>query len=153
MNKYIQTAGVLYVSFAIIVAHCSMDAFKATAANSSVVTSKVESLAGALQHSERLDFTNTQTSPDEQSKYTIIAWTASWCGPCANWKRRQLPTLLNLGYNVEVKDIDVEQAPREVRSIPTVFLYYKGVLIKFQVAWSARDIDEFVKGRMYLKQR
>ena len=153
MKNRIQIAGSLYVSFAVILAYCSVDAFETSPTNSGNRTSQVESLAGTLQHTERLDYTDTKTNPDEQAKYTVVAWTAGWCGPCKRWKQRQLPTLLNLGYKVEVKDIDAEQAPREVKSIPTVFVYYNGRMVKFQVAWTAIDIDKFIKGRMYLKQR
>ena len=46
----------------------------------------------------------------------MILWSAEWCGPC-----KVLKPWLEANYpEVEIKDVDVEKPPKEIRSVPTL---------------------------------
>ena len=48
----------------------------------------------------------SQASLQPSRKY-LAMFTASWCGPCQNWKRTVLPQLEAAGYHVELIDMDL----------------------------------------------
>jgi len=51
-----------------------------------------------------------------QGRNSMILWSAKWCGPC-----KMLKPWLEANYpEVEIKDVDVEKPPKEIRSVPTL---------------------------------
>ena len=58
----------------------------------------------------------------------MILWSAKWCGPC-----KMLKPWLEANYpEVEIKDVEVEKPPMEIRSVPTLQdgnEFYTGVVV------------------------
>lgn len=146
----VATAG--YVAFAILAAYTAVAPLKAVVANSVDNKTTVAAPSRPLCDRERLDFTNTTIPVSELRHYSIVAWTSDSCSPCRTWKARELPALLKARLEVEVKDIDEEERPDDVTSVPTIMLYYKGELIKAKVNWKAKAILKYIEGRMSLKK-
>ena len=94
------------------------------------------------------DTLNSQRSSDfdreDYSEYTVRVWTASWCGPCKQYKAVEVPRLIAMGFKVEVLDTDVDKTPKYIRSIPTVELIYEGKTLRHKTYWKAKSIENFV---------
>lgn len=45
--------------------------------------------------------------PSQASRRYLAMFTASWCGPCQDWKRNVLPQLKAAGYHVQLIDMDL----------------------------------------------
>lgn len=56
----------------------------------------------------------------DSSNY-LVAFTASWCGPCQRWKRDELPNLTAAGIDVTIVDVDKEPQWR-ISSLPTFWV-------------------------------
>jgi hypothetical protein len=142
----------MYVTFALLSAHIALAPNQTVVAHGANNQASMEAPPRLLQYLPFVDFANTQT-PDHQEDYYIEVWTATWCGPCATYKAVEVPALVKKGYNVKVKDWDTDRPrPRGVTEVPTTFLFYKGVFIKKQGYWRAKDIDKFIQGRASLKK-
>jgi hypothetical protein len=87
-----------------------------------------------------------------KADYTIVVWTARWCSPCRQWKKYELPSLLEAGYKVTEYDFDRDNPPENIESVPTVLLYYKGKLIRMQGYWTAEDIIAYIDNHLSLKR-
>jgi thiol-disulfide isomerase/thioredoxin len=156
----------IYCVAAILVAHSAVAENQISALRSSHTQAHVETLSQTAGDHQRLDGFNTQfniqtprarvsiqTRADDQRKhYRVVVWSASWCGPCQQYKNQEIPALLRSGYKVEVLDYDRDNPPASITSVPTVVLYYRGKIVKTKVYWKARDLDQFVEGRMTLKE-
>jgi hypothetical protein len=110
----------------------------------------VEPTGPTLFDHERLDNAGKKAEANRKH-YTVEAWTASWCGPCRTWKRRELPALLKAGFKVTVRDYDQDNPPKSITKVPTIRLFYKGTLIHTQTYWKAKDIAEYVDNHLSLK--
>jgi thiol-disulfide isomerase/thioredoxin len=151
MKRFLQIAGPVYVSFAVIIAHLALAPAETTVTGRSSQPAAMEAPAQLLRADPRLDVTHT-TTPDHKKDYFIQVWTTTWCGPCAVYKAVEVPALVKMGYNVKVRDYDVDRPrPPGIKAVPTTLLYYKGTLIKKQGYWRAVDINKFIEGRMSLK--
>jgi thiol-disulfide isomerase/thioredoxin len=151
---------ILYVSFSILVAHCSLVEIEASPTHSLTKGGFLVSSAPVLQHSKRLYQSDAGTNRGPQDcndcqvcKYRVEVWTATWCGPCKQWKQKELPDLLKAGVKVVVRDIDKEDEPDSVRYVPTMRLYYKGKFVKQQTYWKAKDILAFIARHNVTKDR
>lgn len=151
-KRLIHAAASIYTVFAILAAYTAVAPLKAIVANSADNQTTVAAPSRPLCDRERLDFTNTTIPVSELRHYSIVAWTSDSCFPCRTWKARELPALLKAGLEVEVKDIDEEERPDDVTSVPTIMLYYKGEFIEAKVNWKAKAILKFIEGRMSLKK-
>ena len=56
-------------------------------------------------------------APQASRKY-LAMFTASWCGPCQDWKRNVLPRLKAAGYHVELIDMDLPSSQQYRDNIP-----------------------------------
>ena len=45
---------------------------------------------------------------DDDQKYYVVMYSATWCGPCQGWKRNELPKMRAAGVSVTVVDCDKE---------------------------------------------
>jgi len=58
----------------------------------------------------------------------MLMFTATWCGPCAIWKRDEVPALKASGWNIggnstaEIQYIDYDQNPDLVRKYGVTFV-------------------------------
>lgn len=151
MDRFFHIAGYAYVTFAILAAHTAL------APNEASLAAGVDNQAGvaaseeAVRDHQRLYQSDSRT---DKSNYTVEIWTASWCGKCPAYKRRAVPTLLKLGYTVTIKDwdADAKDRPENMRSVPSVRLYYKDTFLRMWVAPPARAIDFYIEQRMSLKE-
>lgn len=46
------------------------------------------------------------SSGDQEESYYLVMYSATWCGPCQNWKRNELPKLKAAGVPVTIVDCD-----------------------------------------------
>lgn len=152
MKRCFQIVGAIYVAFAILTAHLALVAAKATAESSANQQTTVGTPTQAVWNNQRLDHSNQETPEIDRKQFVVEIWSARWCGPCRRWKATELPSLLKLGYQVKIRDIDKETPPEEVLKVPTVRLYYKGKLLRQTVYWRAKDLDNFVKDMLSLKK-
>lgn len=53
--------------------------------------------------------------PAAPHEYYVVMYSATWCGPCQNWKRQELPKLRAAGISVTVVDCDKEPQWRRAR--------------------------------------
>lgn len=150
MKRFLQIAGALYCVFAIIAAHTSLAPTEKAFADGARQRSEVVASPRTLLDHQRVYLVDSRAT--ERDHYTVEVWTASWCQPCKVWKLRELPALLALGYDVVVKDIDIDEPPDSVEVVPTVRLYYKGDFVTQRTNWRAYEIEKFVLGRMSLKK-
>jgi thiol-disulfide isomerase/thioredoxin len=156
----------IYIVAALLVAHSSLAAYQEPALLSAHPQAHLETLPQTPGDHRGLDDSDTklniqtprarisiQTRADgERKHYRIVVWTASWCGPCQTYKKTEIPSLLKAGYKVEVLDYDRDNPPASITSVPTVVLYYRDKIVKTKVYWKARDLDQFVEGRLTLKE-
>lgn len=63
----------------------------------------------------------TPPTVQKQNGNYVVAFTASWCGPCRTWKSTELPKLKAAGVAVTIVDVD-EQPQWGVRSLPTFWV-------------------------------
>jgi thiol-disulfide isomerase/thioredoxin len=89
--------------------------------------------------------------PEQGPEYTVVAWVASWCGPCKRWQAKELPALLKAGFQVTVRDIDEEKAPESITSVPTIVLYRRGKEIQTKSYWKAKELIKYVDDLTALK--
>ena len=154
MKRFLQIAGPLYVTFAIVCAHLALA--PAETPFTDCVDQRCEMVAprSVVRDNPRLDFSYSTTPEGRQSEYTIVAWSTDWCLPCRIWKKRELPALLKAGHKVTVRNPEKVKPPKgvKVKSVPTICLYYKGKLLHQKVYWSSRDILEFLDNRQTLKK-
>jgi hypothetical protein len=140
-KRLFEIAGAAYVIFAILVAHTALAPTEAPRVASSHQATVMEVPDGILFHSQRMDNTDER---EDRANYTVRVWTASWCGPCTRYKAEEVPSLVKLGYTVEVLDIDKEEKPAYVQRVPTVELLYEGKTLIHKPYWRAEDIEDFV---------
>lgn len=145
MKRFLQIASFLYVSFALLVFTQSLATPKTAPESRSNQGCFVEQAGSALQNSQRLSNAN------KRAQYQVEVWTASWCPACHRYKRVEVPALLKAGYKVKVLDYDTDNPPSSIKSIPTVRLYYKGILLHQQVYWTAKEINKYVDKHLALK--
>ena len=164
-RRFIHVAFTIYILFAIVTASSAVVPDKETALLSAHPQAHVEALPQVAGNHWGLDLTNTRIdirtpraavrvqvrADNERKRYRIVVWTASWCGPCRTYKKTELQTLLKMGYEVEVLDYDRDNPPESITSVPTVVLYYRDKIVKAKTYWKARDLDQFVEGRLTLK--
>jgi hypothetical protein len=145
-KRLIHGFATFYFVAAILIAHTSLDAIKASSSSSGDHKTNVAASSRSLLHSERLDYTDesARQARADRADYVVRVWTASWCGPCGRYKSTEVPTLVSLGYTVEVLDIDKDAKPEYVKRIPTVELLYKGKTLARKTYWRAEDIEDFV---------
>lgn len=55
--------------------------------------------------------------PSQASRKYLAMFTASWCGPCQDWKRNVLPRLKAAGYHVELIDMDLPSSRKYLDNI------------------------------------
>jgi thiol-disulfide isomerase/thioredoxin len=160
-NKLFQFAGAIYVSFSIFAAHSALVTPEEAFAHRIDHQAEVVTPVGTLLDSQRLDDADADsyfnvtapTAPKvDRSSYTVVVWSSSWCGACKEYKKTEVPALRKLGYRVVIKDYQTDKPPKEVKSLPTIELDYKGKAVKFEINWKAKDIDKFVAGRLILKK-
>jgi thiol-disulfide isomerase/thioredoxin len=148
-KRLIHGFATFYFVAAILIAHNSLVAIKDTPSSSANYKTNVATSSRPLLNSERLDYGDERTdrarARADRADYVVRVWTAEWCGPCKRYKAIEVPTLVKLGFTVEVLDIDYNEAPKSVKSIPTVMLYYKGKLVKQKAYWRAVDIELHVQ--------
>jgi len=156
MKRFIKIAGPLYVIFAILVAHSSLVTLEENSENSVGEGHVLVSSAPVVQPNQRLfrlnegvdpyfPYTPPVIKPDKKHQYRIEAWTATWCAPCKQWQKQELPALLALGYEVQVRDVDTDEAPDCVEGVPTICVYRDGRILESKTYWRAEDIDKFIK--------
>jgi hypothetical protein len=157
MNRFFHIAGYAYVTFAILAAHTALAPHETSFAGSVDDQAVVVTSEEVVRDHQRLyqhdaDQVRAQVRSDK-SGYTVEIWTADWCRKCPAYKRRAVPTLLKLGYTITNKDwdADAKERPENMRSVPSVRLYYKGTFLRMWVAPPARAIDLYVEQRMSLK--
>ena len=150
MKQLLTFAGFCYVSFALLIATQSLASLKATTARNTGQRILVDPAQPTLFDHERLDNSGKKAEIDK-ANYTVEVWTASWCGPCRAYKRREVPALLKAGFKVKVLDYDRDNPPKEVKKVPTVRLYYKGTLLQSKTYWKAKDIAKYVDNHLSLK--
>ena len=140
-----------YIMASILVAHTALVEAQATSSHHARQGSIVERTEDPVRDHQRLSQSDSRT---DKSNYTVEIWTADWCPRCPAYKRRIHPTLLKLGYTVTVKDwdADAKERPENMRAVPSVRLYYKGIFLRMWVAPPARAVDLYVEQRMSLKE-
>ena len=149
MKRLLNAFTALYVCFAILIAHSAVASTKATIQRNVGQGIVVVAPEQVVQTNSRLY--DTDTPRTTKAAYQVVIWTADWCGPCQVYKRVEVPALVKIGYTVTVKNYDRDGQPKSVKVVPTVMLYYKGVLIQTKPYWRARDLDKYVDNRMSLK--
>ena len=149
-GRLIKIAGALYVTFALLIAHAALATAEAPVTLNADSGHVVVQAEPTLLDHQRLDNAGkkSQTSRD---KYRIEVWTASWCGPCRRYKAIELPALLKAGFKVTVRDYDKDNPPKDVKSVPTVRIYYKGTYLQQKTYWRAKDIAKYVDNHLSLK--
>jgi hypothetical protein len=171
MKNKLQTAGFIYVAFAIVTASQSVASLEALAPGHFGRRFHTDQAGRVVQNNQRLDGPDEgigpyspenlppvpaptpapAPEPETQADYTITAWVASWCGPCKRWQAKELPALLKAGFKVTVRDIDEEKAPESVKSVPTIILYRRGEEIQVKTYWKAKELIKYVDNLMALK--
>jgi len=158
-RRLITLAGVLYVTFALLSAHSAVGTITSPA---HLHVGEGYDLGQGGQtdtDSERSDNADAYTGPtdkpevadDAKSEFVITVYSASWCGPCAVWKRRELPALLKAGYKVKVLDVDEVEEPKYVKAVPTVVVSRKGKVLEKRNYWKAADIIKYIEKQLSLK--
>jgi thiol-disulfide isomerase/thioredoxin len=72
---------------------------------------------------------------EEYSDYYVVMFTASWCGPCRNYKQTgKLDKIINGGTRVVLVDIDTNNS------------YYSGSIPKFWICRNKVRVHEFPAG-------
>lgn len=158
-RQLLQLAGVLYVAFALVIAHSALVTTKASSSASFNNQSNVAAPERVVLHPERLYQSDSYFNIEVEVKpkttkdaYTVVVWTGKFCSACAKYKKHEVPALRKLGYRVVFKDYFKDKVPKEVKMLPTIQLNYKGKPIEYKVYWKAKDIDEFIEGRLTLKK-
>ena len=150
MKRFINAFAAIYICFALFVAHSALATAKATSTLNPNAGRVVVETRQLVQNYQRLDFANQEPRTTKAS-YQVVIWTADWCDPCQRYKRLEVPSLVKAGYTVTVRDYDTDDPPKSIKAVPTVMLYYKGVLIQTKTYWRAKDLDKYVDNRMSLK--
>ena len=165
MKRLLNVITASYIAFALLVAHSALAPSQEAPARDADSGSVVVEAGPALCDYQRLvddypePYEPKPVEPDpadikpktNKSCYTVVVWTADWCGPCQRWKRIELPALLKAGYKVTVKDYDTDDPPKSVKSVPTIMLYLKGNIIQSKTYWRANAIDKYVDNHLSLK--
>lgn len=73
-----------------------------------------------------------------QRRY-LACFSASWCGPCLDWKRNVLPRLKAAGYHVELIDMDLPSSRQYQDNIPR----YPGFVV---CDWSGKWLSDATIG-------
>jgi len=73
---------------------------------------------------------------DNQDKLVVVKFFTTWCFPCRELQKN-IAVLLTEKKNLAVLEVDAEKFPQlaqspefNIRSVPTVFLFWKGRLIR-----------------------
>jgi len=143
-TRYLNVAATIYIAFAIITAHSALAPAQATFASNTDRGSQVVLVDEAVRDHQRLDDSHKKAR-DPRADYTVEVWSSPWCSGCKTYKAEEVPTLLKLGYTVNIKDYQKGERPDEVTQLPTVALLYKGKPLKYVIYWKAADLDKFVK--------
>lgn len=145
-KRLIHGFATFYFVAAILIAHTSLDALKTAPSSGTNHEANVATSSRPLLNSERLDYADERTdrARADRADYVVRVWTADWCGPCKRYKADEVPTLVRMGYTVEVLDIDKEVKPDYIQRVPTVELLYKGKTLTRKSYWRAEDIENFV---------
>lgn len=73
-------------------------------------------------------------------------FTASWCGPCKNFKNRELPKLKNVNIQLididNPKNIDIIRGYRRSRSIPEFVKVVKDKRISSKIGYQKAETIE-----------
>jgi len=120
MKHFLHLAGVIYVCFAIFIAHA------------------------AILSAETTRLAAKQSNQQITQGYVVELWMADSCLPCQLYKQTELPLLMKLGY--EVKMCDATSA-EDVAKVPTVRLYYDDDLVTQKVYWRAASLHKYVVDR------
>ena len=153
MKRFLQYAGVIYASFALVAAHSALAPNQTAFAISPDQAAVVAVADGVVRDSQRLDVSDSKAGDsyfDEIDKddFTIVCWTGDFCSGCKVWKRNQAPALLKLGYTVMYKDYFKDDPPKSVQELPTIQVKCRGKVIEAKIAWEAKDIDKFVMNHL-----
>jgi hypothetical protein len=153
-SKIFQLLGVLYVTFAILLAHSALVTPQKAIEDCSQHASEVAPSTGALFDHQRLDNSDKETpkTPEiDRSEYKVVVWSARWCASCRVYKAVEVPKLLKKGYQVEIKSFDSDKPPEAIRFVPTVQLYHGDTLLDTRIYWSYAEVEKYVINRMSLK--
>lgn len=153
-NKIFQFLSVLYVTFALLLAHSALATSQTTVEKSVVRSSKVESPERTLCNHQRLDNSDKKTpeTPEiDRSEFKVVVWSAKWCASCRVYKAVEVPKLLKKGYQVEIKSFDGDEPPEAIRFVPTIQLYHGDTLLDTRIYWTYAELEKFVINRMSLK--
>ena len=157
MKRLFTIAGALYVAFALFTSYCAVGSPPSVVPYDLGQGHVVDETGKAVPDNQRSDNPDpradidTTTVADAKDEFTITVYTASWCGPCAIWKKRELPALLKAGYKVEVLDIDEVDEPASVKAVPTVMVSRKGKVLEIRNYWTAESIIEYIEKQLSLK--
>ena len=148
VRRFIQIAGVFYVSFAILVAYTAIPANLPCGERDLGTRAHTEETERSLLSSSPLDRFNSGV----YEEYTITVWTSPTCGPCKNYIREELPSLLRAGFMVYIFDSEIITPPSYVKAFPTVTLSHGDDLISVGNYWKAKDIKKVVYTLIGLKR-
>jgi hypothetical protein len=151
-KRYLNVAAAAYIVFAILVAHTSLASIETMAQANTHQRDVVGAAPDPVPNYQRLDFTHSVSVDKTLKYYEVRVWTANWCSGCQKWKREQYPKLKKAKIKVKFVDCDKKPPPKDVKSIPTIQILYKGKVIRTKVYWKADDILKFLKGRTSLKK-
>ena len=89
------------------------------------------------------------SSKVQESKFCIVDFSASWCGPCRMLKpiMEEIETLLPdvKFYNVDVDDAEDVAKDFRIFSIPTIMVFKNGQAVDSMVGLGTQDeIIEFI---------
>ena len=151
-ERLIHGFAAFYIMASILIAHTALVKAQAAPSHYARQGSVVERAGDPVRDHQRLSESDANYA--DKSAYTIEIWTAEWCPYCPAYKRRVKPTLLKLGYTVTIKDwdADAKERPKNMRSVPSVRVYYKGTFLRMWVAPPALAIDLYVERRISLKE-
>ncbi len=103
---------------------------------------------------EQINDTNFQSEVLNADKLVLVDFFATWCGPC----RQMLPVMeelsSELGSQVKIVKMDVDEAPKtpdmfDIQSIPTMILFKNGQMVDKKLgAQSKADVAGWIKSHL-----
>ncbi len=88
---------------------------------------------------------NFQQEVLENKKLVMVDFWAPWCMPCQMLKPQIEELAETMKEKVDVKTMNVDESPQtageyEIRSIPAVFFFKNGEIIKQVVGMQSKDV-------------